>query len=200
MSDGEVDQGRRRLLTVATVVTGGVGVAAMAAPFVLSFKPSARAKAVGAPVKVDLSKLEMGSMISVEWRGKPVYLLRRSQQALSTLNRVTDQLRDPDSTDSKSIQPKYAQNETRSADPELLVLIGVCTHLGCAPAYKPQVGTPGVSDELVGFFCACHGSKFDISGRVFKGVPAAANLAVPPYRPLEDGWLLIGEDEAEEAS
>ncbi|NNF15370.1 MAG: ubiquinol-cytochrome c reductase iron-sulfur subunit [Gammaproteobacteria bacterium] len=191
MSEEEVDQGRRRMLTVASAVTGGVGVAALAAPFVLSFKPSARARAVGAPVKVDISKVEMGSLLRVEWRGKPVFILRRSPAALATLPKVTEQLRDPESK--KSIQPEFAQNDTRSLDPELVVLLGVCTHLGCAPAYLPEVGTPGADDELVAFLCACHGSKFDVSGRVFKAVPAESNLEVPPYRELGDGWLLIGD-------
>lgn len=192
MSDGEVDLGRRRLLTVATSVTAGVGAAALAAPFVLSFKPSARAKAVGAPVKVDVTKLEMGGLLRVEWRGKPVYIVRRSEQALETLPKVTSDLFDPDSD--QSDQPNYAKNATRSRDPELLVLLGVCTHLGCAPEYRPEVGSPGADKELVGFLCACHGSEFDISGRVFKAMPAAANLEVPPYRSIEDGWLLIGDD------
>ena len=192
MSDGEVDLGRRRLLTVATAVTAGVGAAALAAPFVMSFKPSARAKAVGAPVKVDISKLEMGGMLRVEWRGKPVYIVRRSAQALDTLSRVTGELFDPDSD--KSDQPAYAKNSTRSRDPELLVLLGVCTHLGCAPEFMPEVGSPGADKELVGFLCACHGSMFDISGRVFKAMPAAANLEVPPYRSISGDWLLIGDD------
>ncbi len=192
MSDGEVDLGRRRLLTVATAVTAGVGAAALATPFVMSFKPSARAKAVGAPVKVDISKLEMGGMLRVEWRGKPVYIVRRSAQALDTLNKVTPELHDPDSD--QSDQPDYAKNEMRSRDPELLVLLGVCTHLGCAPEFRPQVGSPGADKELVGFLCACHGSMFDIAGRVFKAMPAAANLEVPPYRSIDDGWLLIGAD------
>ncbi len=195
MSDGEVDLGRRRLLTVATSVTAGIGAAALAAPFVMSFKPSARAKAVGAPVKVDISKLEMGSMLRVEWRGKPVYIVRRSAQALDTLSRVTVELFDPDSD--KSEQPAYAKNATRSRDPELLVMLGVCTHLGCAPEFLPEVGSPGADKELVGFLCACHGSMFDISGRVFKAMPAAANLPVPPYRSTGDGWLLIGDDGGE---
>lgn len=192
MSDGEVDLGRRRLLTVATAVTAGVGAAALAAPFVMSFKPSARAKAIGAPVKVDVSKLEMGAMLRVEWRGKPVYIVRRSAQALDTLSRVTSELFDPESD--QSDQPEYAKNPTRSRDPELLVMLGVCTHLGCAPEFRPEVGTPGADKELVGFLCACHGSMFDIAGRVFKAMPAAANLPVPPYRTIEDGWLLIGDD------
>ncbi|MFK8030251.1 MAG: ubiquinol-cytochrome c reductase iron-sulfur subunit [Gammaproteobacteria bacterium] len=192
MSDGEVDLGRRRLLTVATSVTAGIGAAALAAPFVMSFKPSARAKAVGAPVKVDLSKLELGAMLRVEWRGKPVYIIRRSEQALSTLSRVTGELHDPGSE--QSDQPDYAKNDTRSRDPELLVLLGVCTHLGCAPEFRPEVGSPGADKELVGFLCACHGSMFDIAGRVFKAMPAAANLEVPPYRSLDDGWLLVGDD------
>lgn len=192
MSDDEVDHVRRHVLTVATAITGGAGLAALAAPFVMSFKPSARAKAVGAPVKVDISKLEMGGLLRVEWRGKPVYIVRRSQKALDTLDRVTPNLRDPDSKE--SVQPAFAQNEFRSIDPDLLVLLGVCTHLGCAPAFHPQVGTPGAQDELVGFLCACHGSKFDISGRVYKAVPAVANLEVPPYRKIGDGWLLIGDD------
>lgn len=192
MSDGEVDLGRRRLLTVATAVTGGVGAAALAAPFVMSFKPSARAKAVGAPVKVNIERLEIGSLMRIMWRGKVVYLVKRSEEAMATLARVTPKLDDPDSTKSK--QPTYAQNAERSKEGELLVLVAVCTHLGCAPAYRPEVGAPGADQELVGFLCACHGSHFDISGRVFKAQPAATNLEVPPYRMLGDGWLLIGDD------
>ncbi len=197
MSDEEVDLGRRRLLTVATAVTGVVGVVALAAPFVMSFKPSARARAVGAPVKVNISRLEMGSMMSVIWRGKVVYLVRRSQQALATLSKVTAKLDDPDSLKSK--QPDYATNAERSKNGELLVLVGVCTHLGCAPAFMPEVGVPGSENELVGFLCACHGSHFDISGRVFKAQPAGTNLEVPPYRTLGDGWLLIGDDAGADA-
>ena len=189
----EVDTGRRHFLTVATVATGAVGAAFAITPFLASWKPSARAKAMGAPVEVDISKLEPGAMLKVEWRGKAIFIVRRTPQLLAELKGVAPRLRDPDSLDSE--QPAFAKNEFRALKPEYLVLVGVCTHLGCAPLDKFTPGDVTVSaDWPGGFFCPCHGSKFDISGRVFKDVPAPKNLPVPPYKFVGEGRLMIGTD------
>jgi ubiquinol-cytochrome c reductase iron-sulfur subunit len=193
----EVDTGRRHFLTVATVATGAVGAAFVAVPFLASWKPSARAKAMGAPVEVDIGKLEPGAMVKVEWRGKAIYVLHRTPEMLKQVNAAVDQLRDPQSAQSE--QPDFAKNDARALKPVYLVLVGVCTHLGCAPLDKLTPGDATVSaDWPGGFFCPCHGSKFDISGRVFKDVPAPTNLPVPPYRFLSDTRILIGA-EAEKA-
>jgi len=190
MSD-EVDTGRRHFLTVATVATGAVGAAFAAMPFLASWRPSARAKALGAPVEVDISKLEAGAMLKVEWRGKAIFVVHRTPQMLSQLQGVDAELRDPGSAE--STQPDFAKNEARALKPEYLVLIGVCTHLGCAPLDKFMPGDVTVSaDWPGGFFCPCHGSKFDMSGRVFKDVPAPTNLSVPPYQFVSDTRILIG--------
>ena len=184
---------RRHFLTVATAVTGGVGVVATAVPFVSSFQPSARAQALGAPVEQDISKIEVGAMLKVEWRGRPIYILHRSQEMLDMLNMHDQLLSDPKSED--SIQPSYAMNDYRSIRPAFLILEGVCTHLGCAPLYRPEVGEPDLGAQWPGgFYCPCHGSRFDLSGRVFAGVPAPTNLTVPPYRYINDSTLLIGSD------
>lgn len=184
---------RRHFLTVATGVTAAAGVAATAWPFVASFRPSARAQALGAPVEVDVSKIEPGSMARVEWRGRPIFVLHRTDRMLQQLDRVVPQLADPESTD--SIQPEYAQNEFRSIRPDFLVLEGVCTHLGCAPLPRFEVAPADLGpDWLGGFYCPCHGSKFDLAGRVYAGVPAPTNLTVPPYRYLSDSTILIGTD------
>jgi ubiquinol-cytochrome c reductase iron-sulfur subunit len=189
----QVDAGRRQFLTVATVATGAVGAAFAAAPFLISWKPSARAKALGAPVEVDISKVEPGAMVKVEWRGKAVFVVHRTPQMLTQLEGMAPKLRDPDSEQSE--QPDYARNAARALKPEYLVLIGVCTHLGCAPLERFTPGDVTVSPDWPGgFFCPCHGSKFDLSGRVFKDVPAPTNLSVPPYRFLSDSRLLIGSD------
>jgi ubiquinol-cytochrome c reductase iron-sulfur subunit len=189
----EVDAGRRHFLTVATVAAGAVGAAFVAVPFLASWKPSARAKALGAPVEVDISKLDLGSMVKIEWRGKAVYVVNRTPAMLKTLDEDTDRLRDPESNDSE--QPEYAKNEARAIKPEYLVLIGVCTHLGCAPLDKFTPGDTTVDASWPGgFFCPCHGSKFDLSGRVFKDVPAPTNLPVPPYKFVSDTRILIGAD------
>jgi ubiquinol-cytochrome c reductase iron-sulfur subunit len=189
----EVDAGRRHFLTVATVATGAVGAAFVAVPFLASWKPSARAKALGAPVEVDISKLDPGSMVKVEWRGKAVFIVHRTPEMLGTLDGVNGKLRDPDSAESE--QPEYARNEARAIKPEYLVLVGVCTHLGCAPLEKFARGDVTVAaDWPGGFFCPCHGSKFDLSGRVFKDVPAPKNLPVPPYKYVSDTRILIGAD------
>lgn len=191
----QVDGGRRHFLLVATTVTGLAGAAMTAVPFLASWKPSARAQALGAPVDADISKIEPGSILKVNWRGQAVYIVRRTPEMLTTLATpaVADSLRDPDS--SESDQPAYAQNEVRSLKPEILVLVGVCTHLGCAPLarFQPQDAELGASWPG-GFYCPCHGSKFDMAGRVFKDVPAPKNLTVPPYRFINDGVLEIGAD------
>lgn len=183
---------RRHFLTVATVVTGGAGAIATAVPFVASFKPSARAQALGAPVTVDISKLEPGAMTRVEWRGRAIFVVHRTDEMLGTLKNV-GMLRDPESE--ASTQPDAAKNEHRSVRPEFLVLEGVCTHLGCAPIARFEVAPADLgADWSGGFYCPCHGSKFDLSGRVFSGVPAPTNLPVPPYRYINDSTILIGSD------
>jgi ubiquinol-cytochrome c reductase iron-sulfur subunit len=184
---------RRHFLTVATAVTGGVGVVATAVPFVASFQPSARAQALGAPVEVDISKVEVGALLKVEWRGHPIYIVHRSKEMLANLGMHDNLLRDPTSMD--SIQPSYAMNEYRSIRPDFLVLLGVCTHLGCAPLARFEVATPDLGPNWPGgFYCPCHGSRFDLAGRVFVDVPAPTNLTVPPYRYVNDSTLLIGSD------
>lgn len=189
----EVDTGRRHFLTVATVATGAVGAGFVAVPFLSSWKPSARAKAMGAPVEVDVSKLEPGAMMKVEWRGKAIYVVHRTPQMLALLQGVEGRLRDPESKQSE--QPTFATKPERALKPEYLVLVGVCTHLGCAPLDKFTPGDVTVSPDWPGgFFCPCHGSKFDISGRVFKDVPAPTNLTVPPYQFVSDTRILIGAE------
>ena len=197
MSNDGVNEGRRRVLTVLTSAVGAAGAVGAAVPFVGSWNPSAKAKAAGAPVEVNIGKLQPGQMVTVEWRGKPVYVVRRTPEALDGLKQVEGKLRDPLSE--KSVQPSYTQNEFRSIDgkEDLIVLLGLCTHLGCAPTYRPEVGAEdlGGDEWLGGFFCRCHGSKFDLSGRVYQGVPAPINLEVPPYKYVSDNVLIIGEDQ-----
>ncbi len=188
MSSDDADNNRRRFLTAATVVVGAVGTVAVAVPFLSSWSPSARAKTAGAPVQADIGKLEPGQQIIVKWRGKPVWVVRRDDAALATLPRVEDQLRDPLSED--SIQPEYATNEYRSRNPEILIMVGICTHLGCSPTYRPEI----TADFQGGFFCPCHGSKFDFAGRVYQGVPAPTNLTIPPHYYVSDSVIVIGED------
>ena len=184
---------RRHFLTVATVVTGGAGALATAVPFVASFKPSARAQALGAPVTVDISKLEPGAMTRVEWRGRAIFVVNRTDEMLGTLAKDADRLKDPESED--SVQPDDAKNEHRSIRPQFLVLEGVCTHLGCAPMPRFEVAPADLgADWPGGFYCPCHGSKLDLAGRVFAGVPAPLNLPVPPYRFLNDSTIMIGSD------
>lgn len=194
MSEG-VDHDKRRFLTLLTSAVGVVGAGFAATPFVLSMTPSARAKAAGGPVEVDISKLESGQMMTVEWRGKPAWILRRNKAMLDHLGDHNDLLVDPDSKVT-SQQPAYADNATRSRKPEILVVLGVCTHLGCSPQQKLAIGpASGMGEDWPGgFFCPCHGSKFDLAGRVFKNVPAPKNLEVPPYTFLSDTKILIGED------
>lgn len=193
MAKQEVDQGKRRFLIAATAAMGGVATAAVAVPFVMSMLPSERAKAAGAPVEVDISKIEPGALLTVEWRGKPVWIINRTKDMLDGLSKLGDQLTDPDLGVPQ--QPEYAKNATRSRKPELMVLVGICTHLGCSPTSKLKAAEEGMgSDWPGGFFCPCHGSKFDLSGRVFKGSPAPINLEVPPHYYLSDARLLIGDD------
>lgn len=194
----EASVSRRRFLAVATSVTGAVGLAMTAAPFIASFRPSARAQALGAPVEVDVSKLEAGAMVRVQWRGQPVWILRRDPDMLARLGDHAAALRDPDSKE--STQPAYAANATRSIRPEVLVVIGSCTHLGCAPVEKLQPADAELgADWPGGFFCPCHGSKFDLAGRVYAGVPAPTNLVVPPYRFVGDSMIIVGEETGADA-
>ena len=194
MSSDGVNSGRRKFLTAATSAVGVAGAVGIAVPFVGSWNPSAKAKAAGAPVKADIGKLEPGQMVVVEWRGKPVYVLHRTETQLADLPSLNDQLKDPDSL--ISVQPDYITGVDRSIRPEILVVEGLCTHLGCAPKFRPEVGAAdlGGDEWLGGFFCPCHGSKFDLSGRVYAGVPASANLIVPPYSFEGDNVLVIGVD------
>lgn len=196
MSEIAVDPDRRRFLTGTAVVIGGIGAGLASIPFVASFQPSERAKAVGAPVEADIGKLEPGQLVTFKWRGKPVWVLRRTAEQLAALEGMTDAtLADPASADSE--QPEFAVNAHRSSKPEYLVLVGLCTHLGCSPTFLPSVDAEGMgSDWEGGFFCPCHGSKFDLSGRVYKGVPAPRNMVVPPYRYLSESTIVIGEEEA----
>ncbi len=187
----DVDRNRRHFLAVATAVAGGAGVVLASIPFITSLRPSARAEALGAPVEVAIGSLEPGEMMRVLWRGKLVFILRRSEEMLSRLSQVTEYLDDPDSSN-KNQQPDFAVNQFRSRKAEFLVVEGSCTHLGCAPLEQFQVGP--ATDWFGGFFCPCHGSKFDLSGRVYKGVPAPTNLRVPPYRFIQDDVILIGAD------
>jgi ubiquinol-cytochrome c reductase iron-sulfur subunit len=189
----EVDQRKRRFLIGATGVVGGIGAAAAAIPFVASMFPSERAKAAGAPVEVDIAKLEPGQKIDVEWRGKVVWLIRRTPEMLATLPKLAPQLADASSQNSD--QPAYARNETRSISTSGLIAVGICTHLGCSPTFRKDVGPADLgADWLGGFFCPCHQSKFDLAGRVYKGVPAPTNLPIPPHKYLADTKVLIGED------
>jgi len=193
MSEQHVDAGRRRFLTVATSAVGGVAAAGVAVPFLMSFAPSERAKAAGAPVEVDISKLEAGQKINVEWRGKPVWVLSRTPEQLKNLSKIEGDLLDPKSESPE--QPEYCKNATRSIKPEILVAVGICTHLGCSPTHRPDIAPADLGPKWVGgFYCPCHGSKFDLSARVYSGVPAPKNMEIPPHKYLSDTVLLIGDD------
>ncbi|HKK14616.1 MAG TPA: ubiquinol-cytochrome c reductase iron-sulfur subunit [Gammaproteobacteria bacterium] len=193
MSTDGVDKSRRRFLTAAATVVGGVGAASVAVPFVTSMLPSARAKALGAPVEADISKLELGQQMLVKWRGKPVWVVNRTKRMLKDLPTLDDQLRDPKSKEPQ--QPPYAQNEHRSIKPEYFVAVGICTHLGCSPTYRPEVAPADLGPQWKGgYFCPCHGSRYDLAGRVYDGVPAPLNLEVPPHRYVSDTLILVGED------
>lgn len=194
MSDG-VDTSRRRFLTAATSVVGAVGAVYVAVPFVKSMWPSARAQAAGAPVEVDISKIEPGQMLNVEWRGKPVWIVNRTDRMLESLDKLEEAGRISDPESQASEQPEYAQNETRSIEPSILVMVAICTHLGCSPKYRPEVAPADLGkDWLGGFFCPCHGSKYDLAGRVYKGMPAPLNMPIPPHRYIGESVILVGED------
>ncbi len=199
MSAEGVDLKRRRFLTTAASVVGGVGVVAVAVPFISSMEPSARAQAAGAPVEADISKLELGQIMTVAWRGKPVWVVNRPKTVLDTLSTLDSILLDPQSNQSE--QPKNCKNEDRSIKPEYLVMVGICTHLGCSPTYRPDIAPPDLGPTWKGgFFCPCHGSRYDLAGRVYKGQPAPLNMVVPPYRYLSDTRVLIGAAEEEGAA
>ncbi len=191
MSRDKVDLDRRRFLVNATGVVGGIGLGFAAIPFVGSWLPSSRAQSLGAPVEVDLTKVAVGQRITVAWRGQPVFIVHRSKEILENIDVNVDNLRDPNSL--QSSQPSYAAGATRSIKPEYLIVTGLCTHLGCVPMYKPEQGSVDAHWKG-GFFCPCHGSKFDFAGRVFKGVPAPTNLTIPPHKFLREDLILIGED------
>ncbi len=189
----KVDTSKRRFLIAATSAVGGVAAAGVAVPLVMSMMPSARAKAAGAPVEVDISKIEPGMLLTVEWRGKPVWIVNRTKEMLAALPGLDAQLADPNSDMPQ--QPDYCKNPTRSIKPEFLVAVGICTHLGCSPTYRKDVGAADLGPNWAGgFFCPCHGSTFDLAARVYKGVPAPTNLVIPPHQYLSDAKLLIGVD------
>jgi ubiquinol-cytochrome c reductase iron-sulfur subunit len=192
-TEAMIDKGKRRFLVTATSVVGGIGAVAVATPFVMSFWPSERAKAAGAPVEIDISKVEPGQKINVEWRGKVCWIVNRTPQMLSSLPKMDDRLADPHSEVPQ--QPAYAKNEHRSIKDNIWVAVGICTHLGCSPTFRPDLAPADLGpDWLGGFFCPCHQSKFDLAGRVFKGVPAPTNLVIPPHRYASDTLVVIGED------
>ena len=194
MSSDDVDLSKRRLLVGATTVVGGIGAGFTAVPFVASWMPSAKAAAAGAPVEVDIGSMSEGELKVVKWRGKPVWIVRRTKAMLETLAHVAGDLRDPDSAESE--QPDYTQNESRAIKPEFMVMLGICTHLGCSPTFRPDIAPADLGDDWEGgFLCPCHGGKYDLAGRVYKGVPPPLNLPIPPYRYLSDTRILIGEDE-----
>jgi ubiquinol-cytochrome c reductase iron-sulfur subunit len=194
----DVNASKRQFLTTALSVVGAVGAGYLAVPFLSQMQPSAKAMAAGAPVEVDISKMEEGQLLRVAWRGKPVWILNRTPEALKTLSAVENQLADPNSDE--SVQPASSKNAVRSIKPEIFIAVGLCTHLGCSPTFRPETAPHDLgSDWLGGFFCPCHGSKFDLAGRVYKGVPAPTNLDVPPYRYITDTQIIIGEEEEKAA-
>ncbi|MEJ6558971.1 MAG: ubiquinol-cytochrome c reductase iron-sulfur subunit [Candidatus Thioglobus sp.] len=194
MSEQEIDLKKRRFLTNATSVVGAVGVGFVMVPFLSSWMPSARAKAAGAPVDVDISKLEDGQLVRVLWRKKPVWVFKRDKDTVARLDTLNDVLVDPNNEEPQ--QPDYAKNKWRSINPEIAVIIGICTHLGCSPTYRPEVGAAdlGGDEWQGGFYCPCHGSKFDLAGRVYKNTPAPTNLAIPPYHFVSDTLIRLGVD------
>ncbi|MGH8347552.1 MAG: ubiquinol-cytochrome c reductase iron-sulfur subunit [Pseudomonas sp.] len=196
MSDkNQVDRAKRRFLITATALAGGTAAGASAVPFVCSMLPSQRALAIGAPVEVDIGKMEAGAKLDIEWQGKVVWIVNRTQDMLEVLPKLNDKLADPDSE--SSLQPGYCKNPVRSRKSQYLVAVGLCTHLGCSPTYRKEVGAADLgADWPGGFFCPCHGSRFDLAGRVFKNVPAPTNLTIPPYKYLSDTKILIGDDGA----
>ena len=194
MSDTPVDTNKRTWL-IASTCAGAVGGVAVAVPFVSTFQPSEKAKAAGAAVEVDISALKSGEKMTVEWRGKPVWIVKRTSEQIESLNKTESQLADPKSVRKPSeLTPVYALNQARSIKPEIFVAVGICTHLGCSPSYLPDNFGEQVKGVTSGFFCPCHGSKFDMAGRVFQGVPAPLNLVIPPYQYLSDTTILVGAD------
>ncbi len=193
MNQEGVDSSKRQFLTSALSVVGAVGAGYLAVPFLSQMQPSAKAMAAGAPVEVDLSKMEPGQLIRVAWRGKPVWVLNRTPEVISTLSTLDSQLADPMSN--QSIQPETSKNALRSIKPEIFVAVGLCTHLGCSPTFRPEIAPSDLGNDWKGgFFCPCHGSWFDLAGRVYRGVPAPTNLEVPPYHYVKDSFIIIGED------
>lgn len=193
VADNVEDPKRRRMLVFSAAGVGGLGTVALAVPMIASMSPSARAKAAGAPVEADISKLTPGQLLTVEWRGKPVWIVKRTEEVLKRLDEDTARLSDPESD--VEMQPEYAKNSARSLKPEVLVVVGICTHLGCSPSYRPEIAPADLGDDWDGgFFCPCHGSKFDMAGRVYAGVPAPYNLEIPPYRYVDDNNIIVGED------
>ena len=193
MNNGDVSQSRRRFLIGATSVVGGVGVVGAAVPFVASWNPSDRAKAAGAPVSVNIGKIEPGQQITVEWRGKPVWVVRRTEKMLENIEKLNDVVKDPMSEDAS--QPPYIEGIYRAIKEEYLIVVGICTHLGCSPNYRPEVAPADLGENwLGGFFCACHGSKYDLAGRVYDNQPAPSNLEVPPYRYESGDTVTVGLD------
>jgi ubiquinol-cytochrome c reductase iron-sulfur subunit len=193
MSAEGVDLRKRRFLTAATSVVGAVGVGFALVPFIASMQPSAKARALGAPAEADISKLEPGQMLRVKWRGQPVWVVYRTPENLKDLASLVPELLDPDSVAPQ--QPPYCKNPHRSRKPEIFVAVGICTHLGCSPTFRPEVAPADLGAAWKGgFFCPCHGSRFDLAGRVYKGVPAPTNLVIPPHRFLSDTLILVGDD------
>ena len=193
MENKNIDQSRRRFLTTAATVVGGVGAVTASVPFVSNMNPSAKTKAIGAPVEVDISDIEPGGRLIEKWQGNPVWILRRTDEMLKDISTLNDDVSDPKSDE--SAQPEYAKNEYRALKEEFFVVIGICTHLGCSPNFVLKEDGENIStDWKGGFFCPCHGSRFDFAGRVFKGVPAPRNLVIPPYKFISPTRLLIGDD------
>ncbi|MGO4004423.1 MULTISPECIES: ubiquinol-cytochrome c reductase iron-sulfur subunit [Pseudomonas] len=193
MSNDGVNTGRRRFLVAATSVVGAAGAVGAAVPFVGSWFPSAKAKAAGAPVKVNVSKIEPGQQLIAEWRGQPVFIVRRTPEILGNLTKIEGDLSDPESK--ASVQPAYVDPKTRSIKPEVLLLIGICTHLGCSPTFRPEVAPADLGPKWVGgYFCPCHGSHYDLAGRVYKSQPAPLNLPVPPHSYESDEIIVVGVD------
>lgn len=192
MNKEGVDKSKRQFLTSALTVVGAVGTGYLAVPFLAQMQPSVKAMAAGAPVEVDISKIEPGQLLRVAWRGKPVWVLNRTTEVLETLKTLDSELRDPLSEESE--QPPYTKNPVRSIKPDIFVAVGICTHLGCSPTYRPEIAPPDLGDKWKGgFFCPCHGSWFDLAGRVYRGVPAPTNLEIPPYRYVNETQVIIGE-------
>ena len=192
--EDQPEASRRKFLIGVTSALGAVGAIGVATPFVASWNPSAKAKAAGAPVKIDISKVRPGEQVRAEWRGKPVFILHRTPEMLAGLAKLTPMVADPNSEEPQ--QPVYAVNEARSIKPEIAIIVGICTHLGCSPQFRPELAPADLGDDWMGgYFCPCHGSKFDLAGRVYRGVPAPTNLIVPPHKYESDSVVILGVDE-----